>query len=107
LSKSCDKEELVATLHCATAGGIPFSKSLFQLLSNPKDHSGHLFCSFSASDSTSTSACTELGAARAAEQAGDAGLARQYYAAAVALGEAADPVRPEITAARAFVTKVN
>ena len=28
-------------------------------------------------------------------------------AAAVALGEAADPVRPEITAARAFVTKVN
>jgi tetratricopeptide (TPR) repeat protein len=48
-----------------------------------------------------------LGAAKAAEQAGDAGLARQYYAAAVALGEAADPVRPEITAARAFVTKVN
>src|ERR1700704_3172560 len=43
-----------------------------------------------------------LGAAKAAEQAGDAGLARQYYAAAVALGEAADPVRPEITAARAF-----
>ena len=27
--------------------------------------------------------------------------------AAVALGEAAEPVRPEITAARAFVTKVN
>ena len=48
-----------------------------------------------------------LGAAKAAEQAGDAGLARQYYAAAVALGEAAEPVRPEITAARAFVTKVN
>ena len=48
-----------------------------------------------------------LGAAKAAEQAGDASTARQYYAAAVALGEAADPVRPEITAARAFVTKVN
>ena len=47
-----------------------------------------------------------LGAAKAAEQAGDA-TARQYYAAAVALGEGADPVRPEITAARAFVTKVN
>jgi Tfp pilus assembly protein PilF len=48
-----------------------------------------------------------LGAAKAAEQAGDVAKARQYYAAAVALGEAADPVRPELAAARAFVTKVN
>ena len=44
--------------------------------------------------------------AKAAEQAGDAGW-RGNDAAAVALGEAAEPVRPEITAARAFVTKVN
>ena len=48
-----------------------------------------------------------LGAAKAAEQIGDAAKARQYYAAAVALGENADPVRPEIAAARAFVTKAN
>jgi hypothetical protein len=48
-----------------------------------------------------------LGAAKAAEQLGDAATARQYYAAAVALGETAEPVRPEIAAARAFVTKAN
>ena len=48
-----------------------------------------------------------LGAAKAAEQLGDAAKARQYYAAAVALGESAEPVRPEIAAARAFVTKAN
>jgi tetratricopeptide (TPR) repeat protein len=48
-----------------------------------------------------------LGAAKAAEQLGDAATARQYYAAAVALGETAEPVRPEIAAARAFVAKVN
>jgi hypothetical protein len=48
-----------------------------------------------------------LGAAKAAEQLGDVGTARQYYAAAVALGETADPVRPEIAAARAFVAKAN
>src|SRR6516164_5457551 len=44
-----------------------------------------------------------LGAAKAAEKAGDLAKARQHYAAAVALAENADPVRPEIAAARAFV----
>ena len=48
-----------------------------------------------------------LGAAKAAEQLGDAATARQYYAAAVALGETTEPVRPEIAAARAFVAKAN
>ena len=48
-----------------------------------------------------------LGAAKAAEQLGDAAKAREYYAAAVALGEIAEPVRPEIAAARAFVAKAN
>jgi tetratricopeptide (TPR) repeat protein len=48
-----------------------------------------------------------LGAAKAAEQLGDAAKAREYYAAAVALGETAEPVRPEIAAARAFVAKAN
>src|SRR5207237_9901591 len=46
-----------------------------------------------------------LGAAKAAEKAGDAAKARQYYAAAVTLAENADPVRPEIAQARAFVAK--
>ena len=46
-----------------------------------------------------------LGAARAAEKAGDMGKAREHYAAAVALTENADPVRPEIAEARAFVVK--
>jgi len=46
-----------------------------------------------------------LGAAKAAERAGDLAKARQYYAAAVALAEDADPVRPEIAAARAFVAQ--
>ncbi len=44
-----------------------------------------------------------IGAARAAESSGDAAKARQYYARAVALAEAADPVRPEIASARAFM----
>jgi Tfp pilus assembly protein PilF len=48
-----------------------------------------------------------IGAAKAAETMGDAGKARQHYAAAVALAETADPVRPEIAAARAFMAKAN
>ena len=46
-----------------------------------------------------------VGAAKAAEKAGDAAKAKQHYAEAVALGEASDPVRPEIAAARAYVGK--
>ena len=46
-----------------------------------------------------------LGAAKAAEEAGDASKARQYYAKAVALAQDADPVRPELAAARAFLAK--
>jgi len=44
-----------------------------------------------------------IGAGRASEQVGDRPKARQYYAAAVTLGESSDPVRPEIVEARAFV----
>ncbi len=46
-----------------------------------------------------------IGAAKAAEKAGDATKARRYYAAVVALAENADPVRPEIADARAFMAK--
>src|SRR5204863_420574 len=48
-----------------------------------------------------------LGAAKAADKLGDTAKARAHYAAALALAENADPGRPEITAARAFVTKAN
>jgi tetratricopeptide (TPR) repeat protein len=48
-----------------------------------------------------------LGAAKAAELLGDAAAARAHYAAAVALTEEADPLRPDIAAARAFVAKAN
>jgi hypothetical protein len=44
-----------------------------------------------------------LGAAKASEKLGDAAKARQYYAVAVALTENADPVRPQIAEARAFL----
>jgi len=47
----------------------------------------------------------ELGAGAAAEKAGDAEKARAHYNAAVALTENADPVRPQIAQARAFVEK--
>jgi len=46
-----------------------------------------------------------IGAARSAEKSGHAAKARQHYAAIVALTESADPVRPEIAAARAFMAK--
>lgn len=46
-----------------------------------------------------------LGAAKAADNTGDHAKARLYYAAAIALTDNADPVRPEVAAARAFVTK--
>jgi tetratricopeptide (TPR) repeat protein len=46
-----------------------------------------------------------IGAARAADKGGDAAKARQYYAAAVALAENADSVRPEVAEARAFMRK--
>jgi tetratricopeptide (TPR) repeat protein len=47
----------------------------------------------------------ELGAAAAADKAGDAEKARAHYSAAVALTQNADPVRPQIAQARAFVEK--
>jgi Tfp pilus assembly protein PilF len=43
-----------------------------------------------------------LGAGTAAEKAGDSDRARQHYAAAAALSENADPVRPQIAHARTF-----
>jgi tetratricopeptide (TPR) repeat protein len=46
-----------------------------------------------------------IGAAKAAEKLGDAAKAQQYYAAVVALAENADPIRPDIAEARAFVAK--
>ena len=46
-----------------------------------------------------------MGAGKAAEKVGDAGKARQYYARAVALASDADPVRPELAAARAFLAR--
>jgi hypothetical protein len=46
-----------------------------------------------------------LGAAKAAEEAGDTAKARQHYLAVVTLTENADPVRPQIEAARASVAK--
>jgi tetratricopeptide (TPR) repeat protein len=48
-----------------------------------------------------------LGAAKAAEKLGDMAVARAHYSAAVALTENADPGRPEIAAARAFMAKAN
>jgi tetratricopeptide (TPR) repeat protein len=47
----------------------------------------------------------ELGAAKAAEKAGDVAKAKAHYAAAVKLTASADPVRPEIAAARAYAAK--
>src|SRR5713226_763200 len=44
-----------------------------------------------------------LGAGAAAEKSGDSEKARQHYAAAVALTENANPVRPQIAHARAFL----
>jgi tetratricopeptide (TPR) repeat protein len=44
-----------------------------------------------------------LGAGTAAEKSGESEKARQHYAAAVALTESADPVRPQIAHARAFL----
>ena len=46
-----------------------------------------------------------LGAASAAEKSGDSAKAREHYAAAVALTESADPVRPPIAQAREFVAR--
>jgi hypothetical protein len=46
-----------------------------------------------------------LGAAKAAEKAGDGARARQHYEAAVALAAEAEPVRPEIATARAFLAR--
>ncbi len=46
-----------------------------------------------------------IGAAKAAEKAGDVAKARQHYAAVAALTENADPVRPEVAHARAFMAR--
>jgi tetratricopeptide (TPR) repeat protein len=48
-----------------------------------------------------------LGAAKAAERAGELDKARQHNGAVLALTENADPIRDDIAAARAFMTKSN
>ena len=47
------------------------------------------------------------GAAKAAERAGELDKARKHYAAVVALTENADPIRDDIAAARASMTRSN
>ena len=46
-----------------------------------------------------------LGAAQAAQRLGDISKARQFYTSAVTLAKDADPIRPEIAAARRFVAQ--
>ena len=46
-----------------------------------------------------------IGAAKSAAKAGNIAKARQHYAAAVALTENADPIRPDVAEARAFLAK--
>jgi tetratricopeptide (TPR) repeat protein len=46
-----------------------------------------------------------IGAARAALKAGDAAKARAHYAAVLELAAEADPVRPEVVEARAYVAR--
>jgi predicted Zn-dependent protease len=45
------------------------------------------------------------GAARAAERAGDAAKAREYYAKLAALGETADPSQTEVETAKRFLAR--
>jgi tetratricopeptide (TPR) repeat protein len=47
-----------------------------------------------------------MGAAKAAEKAGDTAKAREYYAKAVALAGNADPTRTDVADARAFLAKM-
>jgi tetratricopeptide (TPR) repeat protein len=47
-----------------------------------------------------------IGAGMAAEKLGDLARTRQHFAEAVALTETADPVRPQIAHARAFVARI-
>jgi Tfp pilus assembly protein PilF len=46
-----------------------------------------------------------VGAATAAQKAGDAGKARDYYQQVVAIASEADAARTEVADARAFLTK--
>ena len=46
-----------------------------------------------------------MGAAKAAEKAGDDAKAREYYEKIVAIADGADQTRTEIADARAFLTK--
>jgi tetratricopeptide (TPR) repeat protein len=48
-----------------------------------------------------------LGAAKAADKTGDAATARRHYAAAADLADKAEPVRPEIAQARAYLARAN
>jgi Tfp pilus assembly protein PilF len=47
-----------------------------------------------------------VGAAKAAEKSGDAAKARQYYSKVVAIADAADKTRTEVTEARASLAKL-
>jgi hypothetical protein len=46
-----------------------------------------------------------VGAAKAAEKAGESAKAREYYGKVVAIADAADNTRTEVADARAFLTK--
>jgi hypothetical protein len=46
-----------------------------------------------------------VGAAKAAEKSGEFAKAHEYYSKVVAIADAADSTRTEVTDARAFLTK--
>jgi tetratricopeptide (TPR) repeat protein len=48
-----------------------------------------------------------IGAAKAAEQLGDVATARRHYAEAADLADKAEPVRPDVARARAYLAKAN
>jgi tetratricopeptide (TPR) repeat protein len=92
--------------HPVTPGAIkPARELLAELLSEQGQYAAAL-TEFEMSQKNDPNRLAGLyGAARAAEQAGDAAKARTYYGRIVALGQKADAGRPEVAAARAYLAK--
>lgn len=105
LRQAADREETTEK-HPVTPGALFPAREMLGDLLLELGRSGQALEEFERSQKSEPNRFLGLyGAARAAQMAGDAAKAKQYYAQLVALAQTADGERPEIKQARAYLGK--
>ena len=107
MSAAADAEDKTEK-HAVTPGPLAPARELYGFMLLDRGMAKEALAAFEATMTKEPNRLgATLGAAKAAEKAGDSAKAAQHYRAAVKLTESADPVRTEIAEARAYLAKQN